>query len=54
MLAKDVPSLENVRTARALFEGLARKYHGEYDGWEAAVQKYCSRERKEHSASHKT
>jgi len=38
-VTKDVPSLENVRTARALFEDLARRYHGEYDGWEAAVQK---------------
>jgi hypothetical protein len=38
-VTKDVPSLANVRTARALFEDLARRYHGEYDGWEAAVQK---------------
>jgi rhodanese-related sulfurtransferase len=35
----EVPSLENVRKARRRFEELARKYHGEYDGWEAEVKK---------------
>ena len=34
-----VPSIENIRRARAVFEALARRYHGEYDGWEAAVVK---------------
>ncbi len=34
-----VPSLANVRKARAFFEALARRYGGEYDGWEAAVTK---------------
>jgi Regulator of ribonuclease activity B len=38
-VTNDVPSLETVRTAGALFEDLARKYDGQYDGWEAAVQK---------------
>lgn len=33
----EVPSLENIRTARILYEGLAKRYNGEYDGWEAAV-----------------
>ena len=32
-----VPSLENVSRARAEFERLARLYHGDYDGWEAAI-----------------
>ena len=34
-----VPSLANVRRARAFFESLAHRYRGEYDGWEAAVAK---------------
>jgi len=34
-----VPSIENIRRARAFFEALARRYGGEYDGWEAAVTK---------------
>lgn len=34
-----VPSIENIRHARAFFEAVARRYHGEYDGWEAAVAK---------------
>lgn len=34
-----VPSIENIRRARAFFEALARRFGGEYDGWEAAVVK---------------
>ena len=34
-----VPSIENIRRARAFFEVLARRYGGEYDGWEAAIVK---------------
>jgi len=32
-----VPSPENIRLLRERFEGLAAKFGGEYDGWEAAV-----------------
>lgn len=32
-----VPSMENLRRLRSLCKGLARRYGGEYDGWEAAV-----------------
>jgi regulator of RNase E activity RraB len=34
-----VPSLQTFRKSRPLFNQLAAKYHGNYDGWEAAVQK---------------
>jgi hypothetical protein len=34
-----VPSLQNLRKTRPLFDGLAKKYSGRYDGWEAAVTK---------------
>jgi regulator of ribonuclease activity B len=34
-----VPSIENIRRARAFFNALARRFGGEYDGWEAAVVK---------------
>jgi hypothetical protein len=34
-----VPSIENIRKARALFSALAKTYDGTYDGWEAAVVK---------------
>lgn len=39
VLAKDreVPNLENLRKDRARFEALARRFDGEYDGWDAAV-----------------
>ena len=37
--ATAVPSIENIRRARAFFEGLARRFGGEYDGWDAAVVK---------------
>ena len=32
-----IPSLANARRARAFFQPLAHRFHGEYDGWEAAV-----------------
>jgi hypothetical protein len=32
-----VPSSENIELLRNRFEGLATKFGGEYDGWEAAV-----------------
>jgi hypothetical protein len=32
-----VPSPENIELLRKRFEGLATKFGGEYDGWEAAV-----------------
>ena len=32
-----VPSSDNIRLARDLFQGLALRYRGEYDGWEAAI-----------------
>jgi hypothetical protein len=32
-----VPSPENIELLRERFEGLAAKFGGEYDGWEAAV-----------------
>ena len=32
-----VPSPENIKLLRERFEGLAAKFGGEYDGWEAAV-----------------
>lgn len=35
----EVPSLGNLRKSRALFQSLATKYHGIYDGWEASVVK---------------
>lgn len=34
---EEAPSTENIKKARLLYSGLARRYHGEYDGWEAAV-----------------
>jgi Regulator of ribonuclease activity B len=34
-----VPSLQNLRKTRPLFDGLAKRYGGTYDGWEAAVTK---------------
>jgi hypothetical protein len=34
---QEVPTPENIQAARTLYEGLARRYNGEYDGWEAAV-----------------
>jgi regulator of ribonuclease activity B len=34
---EEVPSIENLRENRALYKHLARRYKGEYDGWEAAV-----------------
>jgi hypothetical protein len=33
----ETPTIEHVRAARTVFEALARRYHGSYDGWEAAV-----------------
>jgi hypothetical protein len=33
----ETPTIEHVRAARIVFEALARRYHGSYDGWEAAV-----------------
>jgi|HubBroStandDraft_6_1064221.scaffolds.fasta_scaffold203746_2 rhodanese-related sulfurtransferase len=37
--AQRVPSSNNTRMARNLFQGLALRYRGEYDGWEAAIAK---------------
>ena len=37
--AEEVPSLENLRNDRVLFEKLARRFDGEYDGWEAALNR---------------
>ena len=34
-----VPSAQNIRLVRERFEGLAARFGGEYDGWEAAVTK---------------
>ena len=34
-----VPSAGNIRLIRQRFEGLASRFGGEYDGWEAAVTK---------------
>ncbi|HET7467578.1 MAG TPA: ribonuclease E inhibitor RraB [Candidatus Dormibacteraeota bacterium] len=34
-----IPSAENIAQMRALFEGLASRLGGDYDGWEAAVTK---------------
>jgi hypothetical protein len=33
----ETPTIEHLRAARAVFRTLARRYHGSYDGWEAAV-----------------
>jgi rhodanese-related sulfurtransferase len=37
--AQRVPSSRNIRSARILFQDLALRYRGEYDGWEAAAAK---------------
>jgi rhodanese-related sulfurtransferase len=37
--AQRVPSSHNIRFARNLFQGLALRFRGDYDGWEAAVAK---------------
>lgn len=37
--AQRVPSSDNIRLARNLFQGLALRYRGDYDGREAAVAK---------------
>jgi hypothetical protein len=33
-----VPAIENVRRMRQVMLTAAERYHGDYDGWEAAVQ----------------
>jgi hypothetical protein len=33
-----IPSEENVSTARAKMEDVAKRYGGEYDGWEAEMK----------------
>jgi hypothetical protein len=33
----ETPTLDHLRAARAVFQALARRYRGSYDGWEAAV-----------------
>jgi rhodanese-related sulfurtransferase len=37
--AQRVPSSNNIRLARNVFQGLALRFGGDYDGWEAAVAK---------------
>jgi regulator of RNase E activity RraB len=32
------PTIENLSGARRMFMDLAARYHGEYDGWDAAVE----------------
>jgi rhodanese-related sulfurtransferase len=34
---QEAPTSENISNARRLYAGLARRFNGEYDGWEAAV-----------------
>jgi len=34
-----VPTTQGLTDARRVFKGLAMKYKGDYDGWEAAVEK---------------
>ena len=36
-MPRKVPSMKNLREDRALFLGLARRYGGDYDGWEAQI-----------------
>ena len=33
----ETPTLDHVRSARAIFQALARRYRGSYDGWEAEL-----------------
>jgi hypothetical protein len=34
-----VPTLKTIHHAAAIMTALARRYHGDYDGWEAEVEK---------------
>jgi hypothetical protein len=35
--ARATPTIEHIRAYRTIFKSLARRFSGEYDGWEAAV-----------------
>jgi hypothetical protein len=37
--ARATPTIEHLRSYRTIFRNLARRFRGEYDGWEAAVAK---------------
>jgi len=34
---QEIPSLANLRKNRTAYKALAHRYHGDYDGWEAAL-----------------
>jgi Regulator of ribonuclease activity B len=35
--ARATPTIEHLRSYRSIFKNLARRFGGDYDGWEAAV-----------------